>query len=158
MELFWRIFDTLLLIAGLAYVFIKYMLPFFAKRRQGVIDSINQANEAEKRAKELYEGAEKKLQEVRLEFEQLKEEAKKEALFEKERMINEAKISAEKIVEKYAALGISELNRQKRELYLEALNISVKIAEDILKKEMTQETKERMTKDIIKKMGEFIGK
>ncbi len=158
MELFWRIFDTLLLVAGLTYIFIKYVRPFFAKRRQEIIDSFNQAKEAEKRTKELYDETEKKLREAKLEFEKLKEETEKEAAFEKERMIKEAQMSAKNIAERYVSLAQAELNRQKEELYLEVLNMSIKIAEDILKREITPETKEQMNKSLIKKMGELVGK
>lgn len=156
MELFWRILDTLLFAAGLAYIFIQYINPFFSNRKRQIINAINESEAAEQRAKLFLSEAQDKLEAVKLELEKLKEDVKKEALLEKEHIINEAKKSAEKMAEQYALLMQAELNKQQRKLYTEALEMSIKLAEEIIGKELTDETLNKINKNLIEKMGELV--
>lgn len=158
MELFWRIFDTLLLIIGLAYIFIRYINPFFDKRKKDINLSIEKAMEAEKRAEELYKEAQNKLDEVKKEIEKIKKEAIRESEIEKIHIIEEVRASAEKILENYLALAKSEIDKQKRDLYQEALDISFKIARDIINKELTEETLNKVNDNLLKLNGEAIVK
>ncbi|MCL4498201.1 MAG: ATP synthase F0 subunit B [Deltaproteobacteria bacterium] len=156
MELFWRIFDTVLLLAGLAYIFIKYVNPFFDKRKKDINLSIEKAIEAEKRAEELYKDAQNRLKEVKKEIEEIKKEAVKEAEIEKTRIIEDAKASAEKILGNYLTLAKSEIDKQKRELYQEALDMSFKIAKDITNRELTGEALDKVNDNILKLNDEIL--
>lgn len=158
MELFWRIFDTLLLIIGLVYIFIKYINPYFEKRKKDINLSIEKAKEAEKRAEELYNEASNKLNEAKKEIEKIKKEAIKEAEIEKAHIIEETKASAEKILENYLTLAQSEIDKQKRELYQEALDMSFKIANDIISRELTEEAFNKVNDNLLKLNGEAIVK
>lgn len=154
MELFWRILDTLLLAAGLFYIFIKYINPFFEKRKKDVGLSIKKATEAEKRAEELYAEAQNSLVEVKKEIEKIKKEAIKESEIEKIRIIEEAKISAARMIDNYITLATAEINKQKRELYQESLELSFKTAKDIISREMTEETLNKINGNLMKLNGE----
>ena len=156
MELFWRLFDTLILIAGLAYILIKYIAPFFDKRKKEIIEALNQAEESEEKAKALLANAKKQLDDVKKEMELLKEKAKTEALIEKERIIEETKKTAAKIYERYEILAQTELNRQKREIYEEAVRMSVELAQKIILDELTPELQEKINKKLIENIGESI--
>ena len=136
MNLFWRLFDTALLVAGLAYIMVKYGTPFFAKRRDEIKESLEKAAEYEKKTKELYEEAQIKFAEVKSEIENIKKEAAKEAETEKRHIIEDAKKSAEKIVENYINQARSEIENQKKQLFEEALNMPFKEVRDIIRKEM----------------------
>jgi F-type H+-transporting ATPase subunit b len=157
MELFWRLFDTLILIAGLAYILIKYIAPFFDKRKKEIIEALNQAEESEKKAKVLLANAKKQLDDVKKEMELLKEQAKAEALIEKERIIEETKKTATKIYERYEVLAQTELYRQKREMYEETVRMSVELAQKIILDELTPELQEKINKKLIENIGEAIG-
>ena len=97
MNLFWRIFDTILLAIGIVYVYIKYGAPFFGNRKNDIESSLVKAKEYEKKAKELYEEAKISLAEVKKEIEDIKKEAIKEAEAEKNGIIENARASAGKI-------------------------------------------------------------
>jgi F-type H+-transporting ATPase subunit b len=156
MELFWRIFDTLILIAGLAYILVKYIAPFFNKRKADIIEALNKAEESEKRAQALLDDAKKQLEDVKKEMDALKEKAKSEAVIEKERIIEETKKTAAKIYERYEVLAQTELDRQKRELYEEAVSMSIELAQKIILDELTPELQEKINKKLIENIGEAI--
>ncbi|MCL4321211.1 MAG: ATP synthase F0 subunit B [Deltaproteobacteria bacterium] len=156
MELFWRIFDSVLLLIGLAYIFIRYINPFFAQRKKDIELSIEKAIEAEKQAEELYKDAQNRLSEVKKEIEEIKKEALKEAEIEKTRIIEEAKASAGKILENYLTLAKSEIDKQKRELYQEALDMSFKVARDITNRELKGEVLDKVNDNLLKLSGEAI--
>ncbi len=156
MELFWRIFDTLILVAGLTYILIKYISPYFNKRKTDIIDALNRAEESEKRAQALLDSAKKQLEDVKKEMDALKEKAKSEALIEKERIIEETKKTAAKIYERYEVLAQTELDRQKRELYEEAVSMSIELAQKIILDELTPELQEKINKKLIENIGEAI--
>ena len=158
MELLWRIFDTLLLIIGLVYIFIRYINPYFDKRKKDINLSIEKAMEAEKRAEELYKEAQNKLDDVKKEIEKIKKEAIKESEIEKTHIIEEAKASAEKILENYLTLAKSEIDKQKRDIYQETLDMSFKIARDIINRELTEEAFNKANDNLLKLTGEAIVK
>ncbi|MCL4542568.1 MAG: ATP synthase F0 subunit B [Deltaproteobacteria bacterium] len=158
MGLFWRIFDTLLLVIGLAYIFIRYINPYFEKRRKDINLSIEKAMEAKRQAEELYKEARNKLDWVKKEIEKIKKEAIRESEIEKAHIIEEAKASAEKILENYLAIAKSEIDKQKRDLYQEALGMSFKIARDIIREELTEEVFNKVNDNLLKLSGAAIVK
>ena len=138
MNLFWRIFDTILLAIGIAYVYIRFGAPFFGNRKKDIESSLAKAEEYEKKAKELYEEAEIKLAEVKKEIEDIKKEAVKEAETEKNVIIENARVSAGKILNSYIKQAESEIENQKKQIFEDALDMSFKSARDILQKEIAE--------------------
>ncbi|MHB8232551.1 MAG: F0F1 ATP synthase subunit B family protein [bacterium] len=158
MGLFWRIIDTLLLAAGVFYILVKYGNPFFAKRKKEIETSLEKAREFEKKAKEIYEEAKIKLDEVKQEIEDIKKEAVKESEIEKNHIIEDARTSAGKILENYVKQAKSEIDNQKRLLFEEALNMSFKVMQDIMQKEMTPEAYNKINDSFLKLQEEAFAK
>ncbi len=158
MALFWRIFDTFLLVAGLVYIFARYVNPYFKKRKADISLSIEQAKDARDKAEEFHNESRRNLDEIKKEIEYIKEEATKEAEAEKVRIIEEAKISAEKILENYLTLAKLEIENQKRKFYRDALDTSFNIAEDIIRTELTEEALNKINSNLLKISGEAIVK
>lgn len=156
MGLFWRIFDTLLLVTGLVYIFLKYINPYFKKRKNDILLSLKQAEEARKRVEELYNESLRNLNDIKKEIEYIKNEAVKEAETEKARIMEEARIAGEKIFENYLTLAKSEIENRKRELYRDALSTSFNIAEDIISKELTGDVLSKINDNLLKLSGEAI--
>jgi|GEM_PF-2870512 len=136
MNLFWRIFDTILLAIGIAYIYIKFGVSFFGSRKKDIESALAKAEEYEKKAKELYEEAAARLAEVKNEIEDIKKEALKEAEKEKNGIIENARTSAEKILNSYIKQAESEIENQKKRLFEDALDMSFKSAGEILQREI----------------------
>ncbi|MHB1698321.1 MAG: F0F1 ATP synthase subunit B family protein [bacterium] len=158
MGLFWRIADTLLLAAGAIYVLIKYGNPFFAKRKKEIEVYLEKAKEFEKKAKELYGEAKIKLDEAKQEIEDIKKEAAKQAEIEKNHIIEDARTSADKILENYTKQAESQIGNQKRLLFEEALNMSFNAMQDIMQKEMTPEAYNKINDSLLKLQEEALVK
>jgi F-type H+-transporting ATPase subunit b len=150
MGIFWRISDTVLLAIGIAYVYVKYGSPFFGNRRDAIESSLAKAKEYEKKAEEIYEEARINLAEAKKEIEDIKKEAIKEAEIEKNGIIENARASADKILDSYIKQAKSEIDNQKKRLFEDALNMSFKAASDILQKEMTAEAYNRINDNFLK--------
>ncbi len=158
MNLFWRIFDTVLLAAGIAFIYIKYGTPFFGKRKSGIEAALTKAKEYEKQAKALYEEAKKDVGKTKSEIAEIKKEAIKEAALEKEKILEDAKKSAEKILDDYIKQAKSEIDNQKRQLFEETLNMSFKAVHDILEKEINTETFLKINDNMLKLQEEAFAK
>jgi F0F1-type ATP synthase membrane subunit b/b' len=158
MNLFWRIFDTVLLASGIAYVYLKYGTPFFGNRKTDIESSIAKAKEYEKKAKELYEEAKKELVKVKIEIEDIKKEAVKEAEIEKNNFIENARKNADKILDGYIKQAKLEIDGQKKQLFEDALNASFKAVNDILQKEVTAETYDKINDNFLKLQEEAFAK
>lgn len=143
-NLFWRIFDTFLVFAGLAYIYIKYGRPFFDKRKEEIENSIKKGKEYEIKAREYFEEAKRGLEEAKKEIEFIKIEALKEAETEKENIIKEARDAAEKMRDNFIKQAESEISRQVRTLTLEALDSYFRAAAESLKKELSVEDIEKI--------------
>ena len=150
MNIFWRIFDTILLAIGIAYVYVKYGAPFFDKRKNDIESSLSKAEEYEKKAKDIYEEAKIRLAEVKKEIEDIKREAVKEAEIEKNGIIQNARASADKILDSYIKQAKSEIDNQKKRLFEDALDMSFKAVNDILQKEMSAEAYNRINDNFLK--------
>lgn len=150
MEIFWRIFDTLILAGGFVYIFIKYGIPFFDNRKKGIELSLKKAAEYEKEAEKLYEQAMDVLKDVKSEVENIKKEAIKETETERDNIIKDAEAAAEKILGNYINQAKSEIDKQKKQLFDEALNMSFKFMRDIMQREMTPEVYGRINDNFLK--------
>lgn len=156
MVLFWRLFDTLILVAGLVYVTVKFIKPFFDNRAVEIHNTIERAKEAERKAAELLSIAENKLKDVKREIEFIKGEALREAEIEKNKIISEAGISAEKIMENYLAMAKSQIDKHKAEIYNQALEKSFKIAVLNLHEKLRGDELKRINENTLNSMEESV--
>ncbi len=136
MELFWRIFDTIILAIGIAYIYIKYGITFLGGRRHDIESHLKMAKEYENKAKEIYQEAKSELEKARKEMQEIKEEAIKEAAAEKNLIIRNAQITADKIVNAYLEHAKSEIDNHRKKLLEEMLSNSFLSANEKIKKEL----------------------
>lgn len=150
MNIFWRIFDTLLLAIGITYIYVKYGASYFYGRKKNIEASLAKAEAYEKKAKKLYEEAKINLAEVKKEIENIKKEAIKEAEIEKNSIIENARVSADKILYNFIKQAESEIDSQSKRLFEDALDMSFKTVNDILQKEMTAEIYYKINDNFLK--------
>jgi F-type H+-transporting ATPase subunit b len=148
----WRIANFAVLLFILYKLMWKKMKTFFAGRREGIKASLQEAEvvkaDAEKKFKE-YDGKLKKAEE---EIQSISAMIRAQGEEEKKRIIADAERSAVKMKEDAKARMDQELKKARNELRLEASELAVQMAEDILKKKVTKEDHEGMVREYLDRM------
>ena len=148
----WRMLNFVILVWFLYWVAAKKIKEFFFERRQNI-----KANIEEKTAEK--EVTEKKFKEYTVKLDKATEEInnifemiKAQGVAEKEKIIHDAKIAAEKIKEDAQARMEQELKSARNQLRAEAAQLAVEMAEELLKKNITPEHHDFMVKDYLDKV------
>ncbi|MGC8554827.1 MAG: hypothetical protein ACP5NA_05005 [Candidatus Acidulodesulfobacterium sp.] len=153
-EIFWRIFDTIILAIGIAYIYIKYGITFFGGRRRDIESHLEKAKEYENKAKEIYQEAKSELENARKEMREIREEAIKEAAAEKNLIVKNAQMTADKIVNAYLEHAKSEIDNHRKELLEEMIGKSFKTANEKIKKEIESAGDNKLNENFLKAQEE----
>jgi F-type H+-transporting ATPase subunit b len=148
----WRMLNFVILIWFLYWVAAKKIKEFFFDRRQNiktnVEETIAEKEETEKKFNEYSAKLDKATEEINNIFEMIKAQG----LVEKGKIIEDAKIAAEKMKEDAQARMEQELKAARNRLRAEAAQLSVEMAEELLKKNITPEHHDYMVKDYLDKV------
>jgi F-type H+-transporting ATPase subunit b len=148
----WKAFNAALLIGFLAWLLAPKIKSFFAGRRQEIKESLESATvqkaEAEKQYREYAEKIDKASQEIDGIFEMIKAQG----VVEKQKIIEDATKVAQKMKEDAQARIEQELKKASGQLRSEAVVLSVQMAEEILKKNITAQDHEAMVKEYMDKV------
>jgi F-type H+-transporting ATPase subunit b len=148
----WKAFNAALLIGFLAWLLAPKIKSFFAGRRQEIKESLENATvqkaEAEKQYREYAEKIDKASQEIDGIFEMIKAQG----VVEKQKIIEDATKVAQKMKEDAQARIEQELKKASGQLRSEAVALSVQMAEEILKKNITAKDHEAMVKEYMDKV------
>jgi F-type H+-transporting ATPase subunit b len=148
----WRMLNFVILVWFLYWVAAKKIKEFFFDRRQNiktnVEETIAEKEETEKKFNEYSAKLDKATEEINNIFEMIKAQG----LVEKEKIIEDAKIAAEKMKEDAQARMEQELKAARNRLRAEAAQLSVEMAEELLKKNITPEHHDYMVKDYLDKV------
>lgn len=146
----WRIFDFVVLI-GLFYWLVRDKIKeFFAGRRADIKTSLEEAASAKEEAEKKFKEYSAKLDKAGEEIKDISEMIKAQGLAEKEKIIESARITAEKMKEDAQARSEQELKKARSQLRAEAVELSVQMAEEILKKNIKKGDHENIVKDYLK--------
>jgi F-type H+-transporting ATPase subunit b len=148
----WRVANFVVLVGFLYWFLAKKIKEFFFERRQSIKATIDEKvaekEETEKKFKEYSAKLDKATDEISNIFELIKSQG----TVEKEKIIEDAKKAAEKMKEDTQARMEQEFKAARNQLRAEAAKLSVEMAEEILKKNITQEHHEYMVKDYLDKV------
>jgi F-type H+-transporting ATPase subunit b len=148
----WRMFNFAILVGFLYWAIAKKAKAFFAGRRENIktalAEAVAEKEEAQRKFKE-YSG---RLDKATDEMSNIIETIKAQGLVEKEKIIEDARKTAEKIKEDAKMRIEQEFKAAVSELRLEAVQLSVQMAEEILKKNITPEHHQYMVKDYLDKV------
>ena len=148
----WRMLNFALLVWFLYWAVAKKAKEFFAGRRENIktalAEAIAEKEEAERKFKEYSARLDKATEEMNSIIETIKAQGQ----VEKEKIIEDARKAAEKIKEDAKMRIEQEFNAAVSELRIEAVQLSVQMAEEILKKNITPEHHEYMVKDYLDKV------
>ena len=148
----WRALNFLVLAGFLYWLLAKKIKEFFAGRREDIKIALEQAMAAKEEAEKKYEEYTAKLEKATEEIAGISEMIKAQGLAEKERILEDAKKAAVKMKEDTQARVEQELKKAGNLLRTEAVKLSVEMAEELLKRNITPADHDIMVKDYLDKV------
>ena len=152
LNLGWRMLNFVVLVWFLWWLLAQKLRQFFTGRRQSIKESLDEAVAAKEEAERKFAEYSIKLEKATDEITNIMEMIKTQGQAEKEKIIDDARRTAEKIKEDTQARMEQEFKKARNDLRMEAVQLSVKMAEEILKKNMKAEDHENMVNDYIDKV------
>ena len=150
-EFFWKTLDFVVLVGFLYWMLAAKIKEFFVGRRQDIKDSLEKAarqkNEAEAKFREYSEKIDKASAEIDGIFEMIKAQG----VVEKQKIIADAEKVARKIKEDSHLRTEQELKKASDQLRAEAVKLSVQMAEEILKRNITVQDHETIVREYMEK-------
>jgi len=144
-----------LILVTILYFALRGPLSDFLKfRRAEVKDQLDAALEAKTTAEAKYAELEQRLDNFAAELETLRETVRSDAAAEHDVLLANAERSAKQLEEAAQRTIDEELRRARAELRAEAVDLSVKIAEDLLTSNITDDDQARLTGDYLSRVEE----
>jgi F-type H+-transporting ATPase subunit b len=144
--------NAVIIIGLLVWMLAPKIKDFFSGRRQEIKESLEttavQKADAEKQYREYAE----KIDKASLEIDGIFEMIKAQGVVEKQKIIEDANKVAQKMKEDAQARLEQELKKASSQLRSEAVALSVEMAEEILKKNITAQDHETMVKEYMDKV------
>jgi F-type H+-transporting ATPase subunit b len=148
----WRIINFGILVFLLYKVGKKPFKEFLFSRKERIETAIIEAENAKKLAEDRKKEYEEKLKNLAKEKERILEQFRKEGEAEKEKIIAMAEIKAEKIIEQAKLSAQQEIEKEKEKIKKETTETVLKVAEKLLKENITKEDHERIINNSIERM------
>lgn len=142
--------------AGILFFFVRKPIKNgLSGRRDGIAKALEEAEKAKTDAEAKFAEYDEKLNKAEAEIETIAADLKREGEVERERIIAQAKESAEKISKEAERSAGFEIARAQAELKAEATRLAVELAEELLKKNFTDKDQSRLLDEYMKKVGEL---
>jgi F-type H+-transporting ATPase subunit b len=155
-DLMWRVINFAMLAAILIWGVKKAQVSkLLADRQAGIEKALKEAVEAREAAEKKYAEYSDKLTKATKEIDEIYASIKKEGELEKERIIAEAKVSAEKIKEQAEQTAAREVLKARAELQAEAARLAVQLAEQSLKENVGKDDQNRLVGEYLSKVVEL---
>ncbi|HOF04395.1 MAG TPA: ATP synthase F0 subunit B [Syntrophales bacterium] len=148
----YRLLNFAILAGFLWWLSAKKVKEFFAGRRADIKESLDQALAAKEEAERKYKEYVAKIEKATEEIDGIAEMIKVQGMAEKEKMIEEAKKAAAKIEEDTKARMEQEFSNARNQLRAEATQLSIQLAEELLKRNITITDHENMVKEYLDKV------
>lgn len=147
-----KTFNFVVLIGLLYWLLAAKIKDFFVGRRAEIKENIEKAAQRKAEAEKKFREYSEKLDKASLEIDNIYEMIKAQGVAEKQKIIEDAERTAKKMKEDAQARIEQETKKATDMLKAQAVQISVQMAEEILKKNITQEDHAKMVKEYIDKV------
>lgn len=148
----WRVVNMIVLVGFLYWLLAQKIKEFFIGRREGIKSALEQAKIAKEEAEQKYREYTEKLDKATEEITGISDMIKAQGLAEKERIIEDARKAAQKMKEDTQARLEQEFKQASNLLRAEAVKLSVEMAEELLKRNITAADHDAMVKDYLDKV------
>jgi F-type H+-transporting ATPase subunit b len=145
----WEVGNLVFLLAVLVYFARKPILAYLSERRGGIVKDLESSEQLLESAEARLAEWEAKAAGLDAEFEAIKETTRKAALAQKEAILADARVSAERIRESASAVVERELLTAREELRVEAADMAVSMAASILREQVADPDQARLVDEFI---------
>ncbi len=155
-DLAWRTLNFALLAALVIWIIKKFKVgQLLADRRAGIEKALQEAVKAREAAEKKYAEYSDKLSRATKEIDEIYASIKKEGELEKERIIAEARVSAEKIKQQAEQTAAREVLKARAELQAEAARLALQLAEQTLREKVGKDDQNRLVGEYLTKVVEL---
>ncbi len=147
-----KVVNMIVLVGFLYWLLAKKIKEFFVGRQEGIKTTLEQARIAKEEAEQKYKEYTEKLEKATEEIAGISDMIRAQGQAEKERIIEDARKAAEKMKEDTQARVEQELKQAGNLLRAEAVKLSVEMAEELLKRNITGADHDAMVKDYLDKV------
>jgi F-type H+-transporting ATPase subunit b len=151
-EVFWQIVSFVLLAILLAYVMKKPVRFFLIKRREDIKNSLEQSAKKEEESRKNSEDWEKKIISLSQEIADLHQKISQEGEAECQRIIEKAVEEGDRIRKQAQVIAEQEVKKARSALRKEMVDLSVELAERLLKECTQPQDQERLVREYVGKM------
>lgn len=151
--LLWRVINTAALIGVLVYFLKKPMANFFSERRSQIQKDLEDAKEQRDRAERTIAEYEKKIGEMGRELDKMRDELRKAAGVESEKVVSNADRMAATMVESAKLAADQEVRKAKMILKNEAVGVAVELAESLIREKINEDDRKRIVEEYLVKVG-----
>jgi F-type H+-transporting ATPase subunit b len=151
-KLFWRIINTVALIALLVYFLKKPLVKFFLDRTSQIKKDLEEATLERERAEEKVRDYEQKIAGMEQELERMRAELRKSAEGEKDKVMANAERMAEGMIEAARVAAEQEVRKAKSTLKNESVELAVGLAEALIREKIDADDHKRIVQDYLAKV------
>ena len=148
----WKTFDFAVLAGLLYWLLAAKVKEFFVERRKNIKELLENTKQQKAEAEKKYREYSEKIDKASLEIDGIFEMIKTQGVAEKQKIIENAGKVARKLKEDAQTRIEQELQKASYQLRNEAVQLSVQMAEDILKRNITVQDNETMTREYMDKV------
>jgi len=152
LDLVKKAFNFFVLMGLLYWLLASKIKDFFVGRRAEIKEDLEKAVERKSEAEKKYREYSEKIDKASAEIDGILEMIKAQGVTEKKKIIEDAERTAAKMKEDAQARIEQEMKKATDELKLQVVDLSVKMAEDILKRSITQDDHKSLVKEYIDKV------
>ncbi len=154
-DFLYRCLNFAVVIGILAYFVVKPIKKALAERRENITKTLKEAKAAQADAEAKYQEVANRLKTANEDIEQVYSAIREEGELERQKIIANAKAMAEKIQSEAEKSAIREVENARLQLRAEAAGLALKLAEQIIKKNISPEDHDRLLNEYIKNVGEL---
>ena len=147
-----KTFDFIVLVGLLYWLLAAQIKEFFSGRRTEIKKNLEESVEKKAEAEKKYREYSEKIDKASVEIDGIFDMIKAQGITEKQKIIEDAEKAAKKMKEDAHARIEQEMKGASDQLKEEAVQLSVKMAEEILKRSITEQDHETMVKEYMDKV------
>lgn len=151
-DFFWKTLDFIVLVGFLYWLLASRIKEFFVGRSRDIKETLEKTAVQKAEAEEKFKEYSEKIDKASAEIDGIFEMIKAQGIVEKQKIIEDAEKVARKIKEDAQARTEQELKKASDQLRVEAVKLSVQMAEEILKRNITARDHETMVKEYMDKV------
>lgn len=148
-QLFWTTANLVLLLAVLFYFGRRPLMGWLAARRDRILGEIEAAARLQREAEESHARWQRQLAELDAELDRIHAGSRERAQRERERILQDARAGAERIRNEARSAVEQELRRAREQLREEASALSIELAAELLRGQVTEADRDRLLDEFI---------